>query len=652
LYAAGINNNTANPTATLLFTYQVGTGSPSTILSLNDNGSFVTYGGVTAKTSTLATSSAAVNSPFLGLGASVYNSGSSSALQQNFDWQVIPTGNNTTTPSSNIALLYGSGTTAPAPTGLSISQNGIISFATGQTFPGAVSTTGSVNAGSYDLNGSLFAYWGGNGNAFLGYAGSGGEGTGGSNAAVGNGALSSLTSGWSNSALGFAALHNNSSGGSNTAMGALALEFNSTGNNNDAFGPAALNGNTGGSWNNAFGGGALRYNINGNQNTAIGDNSGPDSGSTGLVNSTAIGANATVSQDDSLVLGETVAGSPGLNHVNVGIGTATPATAMEIAVYAPNALGPILTLTNSGGTNSPYGNPSAEASVDFKTYLHASTANSPTSRIVAIDDNYGNDLSFLVKQSGSDNNPLLDMMDIDDQGVDVENYLQVVGPLGIYETPPTVADFEGTVSVNGYLYADNIYASVKDFLIDHPSDPANKYLYHASVESSEMMNMYSGNVVTDELGLATVKLPDWFQAENTDFRYQLTTIGRDAHAWVAEEVASNQFKIATNATFVKVSWQITAVRQDAYAKAHPLLPEQEKPAAERGYYLHPELYGQPEERQIEWARRPKAMQQMKLQQEARQAALAQNKSNGGGLRHDQPASAVNRKLASSAPVVK
>jgi len=67
------------------------------------------------------------------------------------------------------------------------------------------------------------------------------------------------------------------------------------------------------------------------------------------------------------------------------------------------------------------------------------------------------------------------------------------------------------------------------------------------------MNIYSGNVTTDELGLATVTLPDWFEAENTDFRYQLTTIGRDAHAWVAAEVSKKQFKIATNASHVKVA---------------------------------------------------------------------------------------------------
>jgi hypothetical protein len=136
--------------------------------------------------------------------------------------------------------------------------------------------------------------------------------------------------------------------------------------------------------------------------------------------------------------------------------------------------------------------------------------------------------------------------------------------------------FAGNLVVDGTLYA-----AAKDFKIDHPLDPKNMYLLHASVESSEMMNIYSGNVTTDELGLATVTLPAWFEAENTDFRYQLTVIGQFAQAIVKDKVANGLFRIMTNASHVEVSWQITAVRQDSYAKAHPLVVEQLKPASER-----------------------------------------------------------------------
>lgn len=149
--------------------------------------------------------------------------------------------------------------------------------------------------------------------------------------------------------------------------------------------------------------------------------------------------------------------------------------------------------------------------------------------------------------------------------------------------------FAGDLNVGGA-----ITAGTKDFKIDHPLDPANKYLVHASVESSEMMNIYTGNITTDGQGLATVQLPDWFEALNRDFRYQLTVMGQFAQAIVADEVANHHFRIRTDKPNVKVSWQVTGVRQDAFAKAHPLQVEEEKAPYDRGHYLHPELYGAPQ----------------------------------------------------------
>ena len=165
--------------------------------------------------------------------------------------------------------------------------------------------------------------------------------------------------------------------------------------------------------------------------------------------------------------------------------------------------------------------------------------------------------------------------------------------------------FEGNVTVTGALTS-----GVKDFLIDHPQDPANKYLYHSSVESSEMMNIYTGNVVLDAGGEAVVQLPDWFESLNTDFRYQLTAIGAPGpNLYIAQEVQGNSFRVAGGSPGMKVSWQVTGVRQDAYAKAHPLEVEVDKPEGERGYYIHPELYGQPKEKGIDWAHRPQQMRQ-------------------------------------------
>jgi hypothetical protein len=169
------------------------------------------------------------------------------------------------------------------------------------------------------------------------------------------------------------------------------------------------------------------------------------------------------------------------------------------------------------------------------------------------------------------------------------------------------AVFQQDISVNGATVN-----SIQKIKIDDPADPANKYLVHTAVASSEQMNIYSGNVTTDELGVATVTLPTWFQDLNTDFRYQLTVVGgRFAQAIVSKEIEHNQFTISTNASGVKVSWQVTAVRQDPYAKAHPLVVEQVKGPRERGFYEHPELYGQPKEKQTEWGLHPQAMAQLK-----------------------------------------
>jgi hypothetical protein len=40
----------------------------------------------------------------------------------------------------------------------------------------------------------------------------------------------------------------------------------------------------------------------------------------------------------------------------------------------------------------------------------------------------------------------------------------------------------------------------------------------------------------------------------------------------------------------------------------------DKPEEQRGYYIHPELYGAPEEKGIEWARHPEMMRRMKARQ--------------------------------------
>jgi hypothetical protein len=61
---------------------------------------------------------------------------------------------------------------------------------------------------------------------------------------------------------------------------------------------------------------------------------------------------------------------------------------------------------------------------------------------------------------------------------------------------------------------------------------------------------------------------------------------------------SSRFKIAGGNSGMKVSWQITGIRKDPWANANRIEVEQDKPDKERGYYLHPDLYGRPEEKGI------------------------------------------------------
>jgi hypothetical protein len=167
-------------------------------------------------------------------------------------------------------------------------------------------------------------------------------------------------------------------------------------------------------------------------------------------------------------------------------------------------------------------------------------------------------------------------------------------------------DFMGDVRVSGMLSKGG-----GSFKIDHPLDPENKYLSHSFVESPDMMNIYNGNITTDENGEAVIPLPEYFEALNKDFRYQLTVIGTFAQAIVADKVKDNRFKIKTNAAGVEVSWQVTGIRQDGWANKNRIQVEVQKNERERGFYLHPEAFNQSEERGVEWARNPAMMNQLR-----------------------------------------
>ncbi len=148
------------------------------------------------------------------------------------------------------------------------------------------------------------------------------------------------------------------------------------------------------------------------------------------------------------------------------------------------------------------------------------------------------------------------------------------------------AYFAGRVNVTGVLSKGG-----GSFKIDHPLDPQNKYLYHSFVESPDMKNIYDGVVTLDVSGQAEIILPEWFGVLNKDFRYQLTCIGGFAQIYISKEVNNNRFSIAGGTPGLKVSWQLTGIRKDAFAEKNRIPVEEMKPANERGKYLYPEAAG-------------------------------------------------------------
>ncbi len=161
--------------------------------------------------------------------------------------------------------------------------------------------------------------------------------------------------------------------------------------------------------------------------------------------------------------------------------------------------------------------------------------------------------------------------------------------------------FQGDVHVAGTLSK-----SSGTFKIDHPLDPENMTLSHSFVESPEMLNVYSGVVTLDEIGGANIELPRYFETLNTDFRYQLTPIGAPMPTlFVSNEVVGNTFRIDGGEPGMRVSWEVSGVRQDPSALHRPVIVEQLKAPEQRGRYLDPDAYGLDRSRAIHHPRRTK-----------------------------------------------
>jgi len=302
---------------------KVGIGVTTPAATLDIAGSETVRGPLTLISTGIATATAGKNSQPIKLQASAFSSSTSTAVNQVFQWQAEPAGNNTAAPSGTLNLLFGEGATKPSETGMSVASNGQISFATGQTFPGTAelaapntftadqAVSGKISASQListvaqgtpplqvasttvvpNLNASLLGGLSAGGFQPAGAYASLGANTftdsqtidgnfhlpntasGGTQGVISIGALSLHNYGPSSSGnifLGTQAGNFTTTGVNDTAVGYQALQKNLTGSENTANGASALAANTTGQYNTANGYAALAANNAGSSNTADG----------------------------------------------------------------------------------------------------------------------------------------------------------------------------------------------------------------------------------------------------------------------------------------------------------------------------------------------------------------------------------------------
>lgn len=208
----------------------------------------------------------------------------------------------------------------------------------------------------------------------------------------------------------------------------------------------------------------------------------------------------------------------------------------------------------------------------------------------------------------------------------------LVGDGIVGQTPAGSAGF--AVFANGDMGA----SGVKPFYIDHPTEPATKYLRHFALESNEVLNVYRGNVILDANGEATVTLPNYFDKININFSYNLTSIGAKSDVFIKEEIINNQFKIAGGLPNQKISWQVYSERNDAYLQQFPEKREVEinKNSNDAGNYLMPELYNQPKEKGIYNQNNLQPAQSKTVKQQVEENRLEESKEKNNRQSKSEP----------------
>lgn len=185
----------------------------------------------------------------------------------------------------------------------------------------------------------------------------------------------------------------------------------------------------------------------------------------------------------------------------------------------------------------------------------------------------------------------------DDDGTGVVGVSgDTIDSVGVYGTagPAGWAAFlDGDVFVAGEIFLPELTLQV-----DHPAAPGERWYRRSAVGSFERLSVVSGNARTDASGVAVIDVPDLFARYHRDFRYQLTTVGAAAAAHVSRELRNGRFTVKTDRPRVKVSWQLTAVRDDPSARASEFRPTTAKRGSQRGRFLEPKVYGKSARRSI------------------------------------------------------
>ena len=190
-------------------------------------------------------------------------------------------------------------------------------------------------------------------NAFFGDIAGAANDTGSGNSFFGFEAGRFTTGGSNNSFFGSRAASQNATGNFNSFFGHRAGELNSNGSSNSFFGTGAGLNNEVGSRNSFFGHDAGNTNWGGSLNTIIGDNADVSFALNPTNNATAIGANALVSQSNSLVLGSINGVNGATAATNVGIGVTAPANKLQIVDSSNTGLR--VQNNTAGGTVASFG---------------------------------------------------------------------------------------------------------------------------------------------------------------------------------------------------------------------------------------------------------------------------------------------------------